>query len=84
MDAHFAHALGHAEARVESFVFGTRLTRTTRLLKSRDPDVADLGRRRSGGGGQRRHPRAQRQDETAGQLAVTVAFMNGWIRQITR
>ena len=37
---HFAHALGHAESRVESFVFGTRLTRTTRLLKSRDPDVA--------------------------------------------
>jgi uncharacterized protein with von Willebrand factor type A (vWA) domain len=37
---HFAHALGHAEARVESFVFGTRLTRTTRLLKGRDPDLA--------------------------------------------
>jgi uncharacterized protein len=37
---HFAHALGHAEARVESFVFGTRLTRTTRLLTSRDPDLA--------------------------------------------
>jgi len=37
---HFAHALGHAEARVESFVFGTRLTRITRLLKSRDPDIA--------------------------------------------
>ena len=37
---HFVHTLGHAEARVESFVFGTRLTRTTRLLKSRDPDVA--------------------------------------------
>jgi hypothetical protein len=37
---HFAHALGHADARVESFVFGTRLTRTTRLLKSRDPDIA--------------------------------------------
>ncbi len=37
---HFAHLLGHAEARVESFVFGTRLTRTTRLLKSRDPDIA--------------------------------------------
>jgi hypothetical protein len=37
---HFAHALGHAEAKVESFVFGTRLTRTTRLLKSRDPDIA--------------------------------------------
>jgi uncharacterized protein with von Willebrand factor type A (vWA) domain len=37
---HFAHTLGHAEAHVESFVFGTRLTRTTRLLKSRDPDLA--------------------------------------------
>jgi uncharacterized protein with von Willebrand factor type A (vWA) domain len=37
---HFAHALGHAEARVESFVFGTRLTRTTRLLRHRDPDLA--------------------------------------------
>jgi uncharacterized protein len=37
---HFAHALGHAEARVESFVFGTRLTRITRLLKQRDPDIA--------------------------------------------
>jgi hypothetical protein len=37
---HFAHLLGHSDARVESFVFGTRLTRTTRLLKSRDPDLA--------------------------------------------
>jgi uncharacterized protein len=37
---HFGHALGHADARVESFVFGTRLTRTTRLLRSRDPDLA--------------------------------------------
>ena len=37
---HFAHALGHADARVESFVFGTRLTRCTRLLKGRDPDLA--------------------------------------------
>jgi uncharacterized protein with von Willebrand factor type A (vWA) domain len=37
---HFGHLLGHADARVESFVFGTRLTRTTRLLKSRDPDLA--------------------------------------------
>ena len=37
---HFGHLLGHAEARVESFVFGTRLTRTTRLLRSRDPDLA--------------------------------------------
>lgn len=37
---HFAHALGHAGARLESFVFGTRLTRTTRLLKNRDPDIA--------------------------------------------
>ncbi len=37
---HFTHALGHADARVESFVFGTRLTRTTRSLRQRDPDVA--------------------------------------------
>ena len=41
---HFAHALGNTAgqhaAKVESFVFGTRLTRTTRLLKSRDPDLA--------------------------------------------
>ncbi len=41
---HFAHALGQASGQktghVESFVFGTRLTRTTRLLKGRDPDLA--------------------------------------------
>jgi hypothetical protein len=37
---HFAHALGQADAPVESFVFGTRLTRTTRILKGRDPDLA--------------------------------------------
>ena len=41
---HFAHGLGRADGRgggkVESFVFGTRLTRTTRLLKNRDPDIA--------------------------------------------
>lgn len=37
---HFTHTLGHADARVESFVFGTRLTRTTRSLRQRDPDIA--------------------------------------------
>jgi hypothetical protein len=37
---HFAHVLGQAGTQVESFVFGTRLTRTTRLLRSRDPDLA--------------------------------------------
>ncbi len=38
---HFAHALARSGGGpVESFVFGTRLTRTTRLLKNRDPDVA--------------------------------------------
>ncbi len=37
---HFTHALGHADTRVESFVFGTRLTRTTRSLRARDPDHA--------------------------------------------
>ena len=40
MLGHFAHALGQTGGPVESFVFGTRLTRTTRLLHSRDPDVA--------------------------------------------
>lgn len=41
---HFAHALAlqgpAADVRVFSFVFGTRLTHTTRLLRTRDPDVA--------------------------------------------
>ncbi len=42
---HFAHTLarcrsGSGGGRVESFVFGTRLTRTTQLLAQRDPDVA--------------------------------------------
>ena len=41
---HFAHTLGQAQGRqgvrIESFVFGTRLTRTTRLLARRDPDLA--------------------------------------------
>jgi uncharacterized protein with von Willebrand factor type A (vWA) domain len=37
---HFTHALGHADLRVESFVFGTRLTRTTHALRHKDPDQA--------------------------------------------
>lgn len=37
---HFAHLLGQAPPRVESFVFGTRLTRTTKWLRHRDPDIA--------------------------------------------
>ena len=37
---HFTHAIGYADQRVESFVFGTRLTRTTRALRQRDPDIA--------------------------------------------
>ncbi len=37
---HFTHAIGHGDAPVESFVFGTRLTRTTRALRQRDPDIA--------------------------------------------
>lgn len=36
---HFAHALGERRA-VETFVFGTRLTRITRLMRGADPDVA--------------------------------------------
>jgi len=36
----FAHALAHTPARVEAFVFGTQLTRITRLLHERDADRA--------------------------------------------
>ena len=36
----FAHALARLGAPVEVFVFGTRLTRITRELRVRDPDVA--------------------------------------------
>lgn len=37
---HFLHALTNADCRLESFVFGTRLTRITRALRALDPDVA--------------------------------------------
>jgi uncharacterized protein with von Willebrand factor type A (vWA) domain len=37
---HFAHALSRADVRLAAFVFGTRLTDITRVLRSRDPDVA--------------------------------------------
>jgi uncharacterized protein len=37
---HFAHAMTRSNVKVESFVFGTRLTPITRLLAQRDPDVA--------------------------------------------
>ena len=37
---HFAHVLAQAHTHVESFVFGTRLTRTTRWMAQRDPDLA--------------------------------------------
>jgi uncharacterized protein with von Willebrand factor type A (vWA) domain len=36
----FAHAAASAGGRVEAFCFGTRLTRITRQLKARDPEVA--------------------------------------------
>ena len=37
---HFLHAITNAERRVDSFVFGTRLTPISRQLKARDPDLA--------------------------------------------
>ncbi len=37
---HFAHALGRREGRIETFVFATRLSRITREMAHRDPDVA--------------------------------------------
>ena len=36
----FVHALARTSSRTEAFVFGTRLTRITRLLEERDPDTA--------------------------------------------
>lgn len=36
----FVHALSRSPARTEAFVFGTRLTRVTRLLRERNPDLA--------------------------------------------
>ena len=45
-----------ARARVEAFAFGTRLTRITRELAGRDPDVALRPRRRGGAGLVGRHP----------------------------
>ena len=36
----FVHALARTPARTETFVFGTRLTRITRLLRERDADLA--------------------------------------------
>ncbi|MCA0417272.1 MAG: VWA domain-containing protein [Proteobacteria bacterium] len=37
---HFLHALNEKRRRVHSFVFGTRLTNVTRMLRARDPDEA--------------------------------------------
>lgn len=37
---HFLHALAAHRGRVHGFVFGTRLTNVTRLLRARDPDEA--------------------------------------------
>lgn len=36
----FLHALGQERRRVQSFVFGTRLTNVTRMLRTKDPDEA--------------------------------------------
>ncbi|MFN3658598.1 MAG: vWA domain-containing protein [Pseudolabrys sp.] len=37
---HFLHALSEREKRVSTFLFGTRLTNVTRMLRQRDPDEA--------------------------------------------
>ncbi|RAI28587.1 hypothetical protein CH340_23515 [Rhodoplanes serenus] len=37
---HFLHAVTDARTRVQSFLFGTRLTNVTRALRTRDPDAA--------------------------------------------
>ncbi len=40
MFLHFLHAMTSVERRTQSFVFGTRLTPITRMLRRRDPDRA--------------------------------------------
>ena len=40
MFLHFLHAITNADVKLQSFVFGTRLTPITRQLRSKDPDVA--------------------------------------------
>jgi uncharacterized protein with von Willebrand factor type A (vWA) domain len=40
MMLHFVHALTNDRDRVQSFLFGTRLTNITRTMRRRDPDVA--------------------------------------------
>jgi uncharacterized protein with von Willebrand factor type A (vWA) domain len=40
---HFLHALTDARKRVDTFLFGTRLTNVTRALRERDPDDALAG-----------------------------------------
>ena len=52
----FANAAVAGRARVEAFTLGTRLTRLTRELSSRDPDVALAAAGRCGGGLVGRHP----------------------------
>lgn len=37
---HFLHTLAEQRGRVSTFLFGTRLTNVTRMLKARDPDAA--------------------------------------------
>ena len=52
----FAHAAASSGRRVEAFCFGTRLTRITPVLRTRDPDAALRRRRRQGRGLGGRNP----------------------------
>ncbi|MFN0184431.1 MAG: vWA domain-containing protein [Aquabacterium sp.] len=69
---HFAHRLSQAQPQVESFVFGTRLTRITRALTQRDPDLAVAQAVRSA------------QDWSGGtRIAVNLeAFNRQWARRV--
>ncbi len=69
---HFAHLLSQAQPQVESFVFGTRLTRITRALTQRDPDLAVAQAVRSA------------QDWSGGtRIAVNLeAFNRQWARRV--
>lgn len=83
----FAHAIGHRE-RVETFVFSTRLTRITHLLRRRDIDEAlahtanqvhDLGGGTRIGDALRRFNRDHAR-RVLGHGAVVVVLSDGWDR----
>lgn len=85
---HFIHTMASGFGRTESFVFGTRLTRVTRLLESRNPDQALLrvsGEVKDWSGGTRigesiRLFNRRWSRRVLGRGAVVIVVSDGWDR----